>query len=146
MVRNYTCLTWSPSLYFTLYFNLFSWWQSVCSYCVWNTRNHQRLTETEEKEIYGQIILILSWRNHILKSRRRLVNKGYNWWVSIHSIEYRCAVTRLLLVKGIWLCLWELWHSDINKRCVVLIMQCYNSYKHSQSIDLSSYRKDPMMQ
>ena len=50
------------------------------------------------------------------------------------------------LVSGHWLCLWELWHSIINTtqhvsqrkhdtftEVVVLVMECYNSQKHSQS-------------
>ena len=32
-------------------------------------------------------------------------------------------------VKGLWLCLWELWHSAIN----MLITECQNSHTHSQS-------------
>ena len=32
------------------------------------------------------------------------------------------------IVKGLWLCLWELWHS------LVLITECHNSHKHSQSL------------
>ena len=41
------------------------------------------------------------------------------------------------LVKGLWLCLWKLWHSVINTtqhmHCVMLIMEWRNSHKHSQS-------------
>ena len=42
------------------------------------------------------------------------------------------------VVKRLWLCLWELWHSVINTtqhylHCVVLITECHNSHKHSQS-------------
>ena len=38
------------------------------------------------------------------------------------------------LVKGLWLCLWELWHSVINT--TQLITECHNSHKHSQSSKL----------
>ena len=34
-----------------------------------------------------------------------------------------------LLVKGLWLCLWELWHFVIN----MLLTECHNSHNHSQS-------------
>ena len=37
------------------------------------------------------------------------------------------------VVKELWLCLWEIWHSVINMCCVVLITECHNSHKHSQS-------------
>ena len=53
-----------------------------------------------------------------------------------------------ILVKGLSLCLWELWHSVINTThttvcsewCVLLITKCHNSHKHSQSLLTSTIR------
>ena len=62
------------------------------------------------------------------------------WFSSVDAKYSICSVkkgtwARCIVVKGLWLCLWELWHSVINtaQYCVVLIMECHNFHKHSQS-------------
>ena len=54
-------------------------------------------------------------------------------WMKCISI----TPSSVTVVKELWLCLWELWRSVINTMhvaCVVLIMECHNSHKHSQSL------------
>ena len=47
--------------------------------------------------------------------------------------EYKRTSHPSNIVRGLWLCLWELWHSVINTtQQVVLITECHNSHKHSQ--------------
>ena len=49
------------------------------------------------------------------------------YWIKCYRIIYQFSI--YVLVKALWLCLWELWHFVMN----MLIMKYHNSHKHCQN-------------
>ena len=77
--------------------------------------------------------------NKIARSMFKIVvTNKYIVTTKFSNLQYSGSSSEL--VKGLWLCLWELWHSVIHG---VLITECHNSHQHSQSpLTTSEYSDD----
>ena len=73
--------------------------------------------------IYRIFIYILS-----MFLAKMFLKSSYVVFTRVHCIERFPS-------QGLWLCLWELWHSVINT-----IHKCHNSHKHSQSPLTSAFQ------
>ena len=58
---------------------------------------------------YNHLEFIIKRKNCLVVIFSQLMENGFCWGVELLMPEKSAA-----LVKGLWLCLWELWHSVIN--------------------------------
>ena len=94
--------------------------------CIHRNNIHRILwypTYVDKNIFWLQTHLWFFFTSHKAKSCARVENSAK----VTTRLHWSCLAFGQLLVKGLWLCLWELWHSDIT---LVLITECHNSHKH----------------